>query len=98
MNWLLQNIPFEIWITVAGAALFAVYRFFGLRNTVGAAFGMLVVLANIKGRQTGWDNREKKGREDASTAIDKADSARANADRANANSDGLREDDGFKRR
>lgn len=97
IEWLTYNIPVEIWVVGASAAVFFIWRYFGLRAALGAILGFLVFIAQLRGRQQGWKERERKGNEDAQKAVRDARDARADSARINSDPERLRDNDGFRR-
>lgn len=77
-------------------------RLFGVRNAlIGAgtlAFGIILKLAETKGRQSGWKDREEHERKKTKKAKETIEDAFIRANNSiNSNPDRLRESDGHRR-
>ena len=102
-DWLNYSIPWWIWLFPSGgilaAAIFAVYRTFGLRAAISAAVAigsaLMLALSFQRGRQRGWQDRREREKSDAEKTIRKGLAARNRVDGADPKR--LRDDDGFKR-
>lgn len=53
IGWLLDFIPWWIWVPLAGGALFAAYRFLGLRGLMASGGAVALWFAYIFGRKSG---------------------------------------------
>jgi hypothetical protein len=53
IDWLLSLVPWWVWLTLAIAAVVAVWRLFGWQGALAAAAGFLAALSYGKGRAEG---------------------------------------------
>ncbi len=101
LNFLLDLMPWYLWLVLAAVAVFFIYRYFGVKVAAGAAAFFAALVFYKQGRQAGRSDEreqaEERDQEHANDIREDAADARADSDRRNANADELRKPDGFQR-
>lgn len=101
MSWLIDLLPWWLWLVFAAAAVFAIARYFGRDVAVIAAGAALVGIVAKMIRQGAKSDAEREVREAdlerANEVHEQAAEVRANSDRRNDNVVELRNTDGWRR-
>lgn len=95
------ELPWQVWFVVGVAAVAAVWRYFGLRQALLLAGGVLLFVVGRKGKQEGraegYEARKNEEVRHVQEIAVEANRARNDADARNADPERLRDDDGYRR-
>lgn len=97
MQWLLNSVPWGVWIIPLGALVFLAWYLLGSKGAAGATVGAMIALISARSRQKGYDAARRENEDHADDLINEGVKARRDADRRNADPSELRKTDGYRR-
>lgn len=101
MSWLVDLLPWWLWLAVAAVVVFAIARYFGRDAAVIAAGAALIAVVAKMIRQGAKDDAKREARIDdlerANEIHTEASEVRAESDRRNDDPVELRNNDGWRR-